>query len=295
MFKECKKCGNKTLKKTIINGIVENTSRRIYCLDCVPWKSNKIYEVRREVNSLKYFTKTDLQKAITGSNSIRECLKKLGYTTSGTYFEVFKEKIKKYNLDISHFCGQSWARGKNFKSTTKIPLEEILIENSSYKTNTLRIRLIKEGIFEKKCYGCNLIEWMGKEIPLQLEHKNGIPNDHRIENLTILCPNCHALTDTYCGKNIKIKYNYKKQGRIFKKYFSKNKKCKLCEKLIKNENTFCSHYCSNNYNKNKIPRKRKVENRPSKEELQEMLKESNFCELGRKFGVSDNAIRKWLK
>ena len=61
---------------------------------------------------------------------------------------------------------------------------------------------IKSGIFKHKCYKCNLYEWQSKPIPIELEHINGDHFDNRIENLTILCPNCHALTPTYRGKNI---------------------------------------------------------------------------------------------
>lgn len=82
-----------------------------------------------------------------------------------------------------------------------IPLEEILIENSSYQTNKLRKRLLKEGIKQHKCETCKNTEWNEKPIPLELSHKNGNNSDHRLENLEMICPNCHAQTDSYRGKN----------------------------------------------------------------------------------------------
>ena len=84
-------------------------------------------------------------------------------------------------------------------------MNEILVENSHYQTSKLRKRLIKEGYFEKKCYNCEKTIWLDKNIPLELEHKNGDRTDNRIENLTLLCPNCHAFTPHYRGKNKKKK------------------------------------------------------------------------------------------
>ena len=82
-------------------------------------------------------------------------------------------------------------------------MKEILKEDSIYQSYKLAKRLIKEGIKEYKCECCNLSKWQNKPIPLELHHINGIHSDNRLENLQLLCPNCHALTDSYRGKNIK--------------------------------------------------------------------------------------------
>lgn len=83
-----------------------------------------------------------------------------------------------------------------------IPLHEILVINSAYQSNKLRKRLLKAGLKHHQCESCGQTEWLGTKIPLELDHINGDKHDNRLQNLRIICPNCHALTDTYRGKNI---------------------------------------------------------------------------------------------
>jgi hypothetical protein len=170
--------------------------------------------------------------------------------------------------------GDSRHKGKVFKKYT---MEEILVENSEYSNGPLlKQRLIKEKEFEYKCYNCNLTEWVGKPIPLELEHKNGIHTDNRIENLTFLCCNCHALTDTYKGKNVK------------NKIISSENKCKKCDKILSHKTSSYCNKCINIV-------KRKVE-RPSYEELLEQLNNKvTKVELCKKYGVSHGTIRDWIK
>jgi hypothetical protein len=88
----------------------------------------------------------------------------------------------------------------------RIPLEEILVVGRTQNSRkNIKIRLINAGLKEDKCEGCGLTEWKGKKITMELHHINGINNDDRLENLEFLCPNCHAQTETYGGKNKKIK------------------------------------------------------------------------------------------
>ena len=83
------------------------------------------------------------------------------------------------------------------------PIDEILINGSTYQSFKLKRRLLKEGLTQHICENCSLTEWQGHPIPLELHHINGINIDNRLENLILLCPNCHALTDSYRGKNKK--------------------------------------------------------------------------------------------
>lgn len=153
----------------------------------------------------KNYSDDDFINAVKSSFGIREVLNKLGLRPTGGNYKVFHAKVRAFGLDISHFTGQGWSKGKQI-DRPKRSLSEILVKNSPHKTtHSLKIRLLKEGIFQHQCYSCFNTTWKDSPIPLELEHINGINTDNRLENLTLLCPNCHALTDTYRGKNKKYK------------------------------------------------------------------------------------------
>ena len=143
--------------------------------------------------------------AVKNSFSYAQVMVKLGLKPAGPNYETVKRKIAELNLDISHMTGKAWNQGARFKTIKPAQdIQEILVKHSTYvNTNHLRQRLLKEGVKQYKCECCGRTEWMGKPIALELHHVNGIKDDLRIENLQILCPNCHAFTDNYRGKNIK--------------------------------------------------------------------------------------------
>jgi len=98
--------------------------------------------------------------------------------------------------------------GKNFQGLIEynkqrqISLEDILVENSSYARHNLKRRILQENLIEYKCSCCGIKDtWNEKKLVLQLDHINGVNNDHRLKNLRFLCPNCHSQQDTYAAKN----------------------------------------------------------------------------------------------
>lgn len=151
------------------------------------------------------YTYEQLVEAVKTSTSYRQVMSKLGLIEAGGNYASTKNIISKYNLDITHFTGKGWNVGLKFKPNPITLLEDIITStNFSYKSDKLRKRLIAANYFENKCYNCNLTEWMGNPIPLELEHIDGNHNNNLLSNLTILCPNCHAQTPTWRRRKLVV-------------------------------------------------------------------------------------------
>lgn len=150
----------------------------------------------------RFVSDDEFAKVVRLSYSIAEVMRRLGYRESGGMHRLVAGRIARLNLDNAHFTGQSWALGRKLGPRRVIPLEEVLVRNSTYgSTSRLRRRLIAAGLKKPECEECGLREWRGKPLSLALDHVNGDHTDNRLENLRILCPNCHALTDTWCSRN----------------------------------------------------------------------------------------------
>lgn len=147
----------------------------------------------------KKYSKEQLIEAVANSISIRQALQMLNVSAYGGNYQVIKGYIKELSLDTSHMLGKHSNKGR--KLPTKRALEDYLSNSKYIQSNKLRKRLLRDKIFEHKCSSCNNSVWLGKPIPLELDHKNGNHRDNSLDNLRLLCPNCHAFTSTYRGKN----------------------------------------------------------------------------------------------
>ena len=152
---------------------------------------SKVYQVSDE----------EFRYIVASSYGYSDCLRKLKLNTKGgSSTDILKRRIHELNCSIEHF-----SRIKNPKNS-RHSLEDILIEHSTYY-NILRLkkRLLDANLLEYKCAECGITEWRGQILSLQLDHINGVYDDHRIENLRLLCPNCHSLTETFAGRNVNKK------------------------------------------------------------------------------------------
>lgn len=267
------------------------------------------------------YDKEYFQKIISESTSVSEILKKLGIAAKGSNHTKLSKFLKESDFDISTLVGRHIKR-YNDKGIPKKWLSEILKENGSGNSNALKKRLIDYGVKKYKCENpkCGITEWCGEPIELELHHINGNHYDNRLENLVLLCPNCHSQTSNFRtseGLNkilsdiaikesksaienlleyeskrkeeiIKNKVKYGKVTKAIKKECD-IKYCEQCGKPIEGRGKkFCSLKCLSDYKK---------ANETIKTET--IVKESKNCksllELAKHFNMSDNGIKKRLK
>ena len=225
------------------------------------------YEITKE-----YYEYEKLKNIVSDSFSYSDCLKKMNLSTRPGNYTTLKKYINLYKINIEHFYKNQIDGLSNYVLNIKKDINEILIENSTY-TSHLKDRLYKDGLKKRSCELCGQDEeWMGKKMSLILDHINGINNDNRIENLRIVCPNCNATLDTHCRGNKKSNEKNKKYCECGREIFKTSKMCSECNSI----------------------KSRKVD-RPSLEQLKEDILNLGYSGTGRKYGVSDNSVRKWIK
>ena len=213
--------------------------------------------------TIKY-EKEKLQEVVSSSKTLREVMKKFGRNDSAGSYRVLKKRIEEWGIDTSNLLNQS-EHAKLMYETGQFNhrkgYEEIFCEDSKVSRATVKKRVIDNNYIKYECSDCGSPpKWRNKPLTLILDHINGIRNDNRIGNLRFLCPNCDSQQDTFCkGSSGLVKKEKKKR-----KYHER-------------------------------PNQRKVKDRPSKKELSEMIDTMTWTAIGKKYNVSDVAVRKWAK
>lgn len=147
---------------------------------------------------MKNYTEQQLRDAISSSTSYRQVLLRLGLSPQGGNSETIKRLATKHEIDTSHFGGKSQkGRPKRIRSDIGV----YLTNQQRIGSFRLKNRLLREGILLPICSCCNGERWLDGPIPLELDHIDGNSSNNVLSNLRLLCPNCHALTATYRGKN----------------------------------------------------------------------------------------------
>lgn len=212
-----------------------------------------------------------IEKYVKESVCFTELFKKMGLTNETKNYTVVKRLLNSLNINFNHFDGEKYRIDKLKNCLLpKKTLDDVLVEHSTYNRTDLKRRLYKAGLKKHECELCGQgEEWKGKKMGLILDHINGISNDNRLENLRIVCPNCNATLDTHCGKNKKKKLKEFVEKVDLRKVMT----TKRAESYLKKRKTV----------------------RPNNETLLNDISELGYSGTGRKYGVSDNSIRKWLK
>ena len=148
----------------------------------------------------KGYTIEEVRLAVVDNKSIAGVLRQLGLRPLGSNYRTIKRIIADNKIDISHFTGQGWNVGLAFRPNTGLSDEELFVENSSYKCSWRLREHYKKATGINHCENCGLSSWQGERIPLEIHHINGINTDNRLDNLKLLCPNCHSLTNNYRGR-----------------------------------------------------------------------------------------------
>lgn len=156
-------------------------------------------------------SKEKLQHLIDSCDTLKAVLESIGLSpTLRNNYSMLHRKLDEYGIDLTgirrrsrQYLGSLSKGRRKSNYGPRVPVEEYLSNRRSTNSHDLKVRLLKEGIFTRRCKMCSQDSWMGQPIPLELDHINGDSQDNSLENIRLLCPNCHALTPNYKIRNSK--------------------------------------------------------------------------------------------
>lgn len=223
--------------------------------------------------------KSELQMLVDDCFSLSDVLRKMNLSSRGaSNHNRLKQRFREDEIDLTKLENNrrdNPAYRKFLRPKQAVPLQSVLVEHCSYSRKSLKRRLIETGQLKYECKICGLTDWLGLPLVLRLDHINGICDDNRIENLRLLCPNCDSQQTTFAGKNVKIKPAFRQKTT-----------CVNCGDFISDKATQCKT-CQG--------LKNRIVERPSAEELRELLWQKPTLQIAKEFSVSDKAVEKWAK
>lgn len=214
-------------------------------------------------------------------SSLTEVLRHFGLRPAGGNYRVLRGWLEVWGISTAHFSGTPPPRQRE-----PIPLSQVLVAGSRYSRTKLKERLYAAGLKERRCELCGQDElWQGARMALILDHINGVADDHRLENLRIVCPNCAATLETHCGRTNRLEVE--------------DRACERCGAPFRPKaprQRYCSRECGMRWARagRPIPGARRVA-RPPYSQLVEEIAATSWRAVARKYGVSDTAVRKWVR
>jgi len=158
--------------------------------------------IERQRRSRRRWTDEQLRAAAAASTSYAGVIRALGLIAAGGNYDHVRRRIRELAIDIAHFTGMGWNVGLRFDPRPHVPLEAVLVAGRWTGSHGLKKRLFLAKLKSPQCELCGWAERAADgRLPVELDHKNGDKNDNRLENLRILCPNCHSLQSTHRGRN----------------------------------------------------------------------------------------------
>jgi hypothetical protein len=231
------------------------------------------------------YTEDEARAAIAASTSYAEALRRLGMRSAGGNWKTLKRyALEVWRIPVGHFDPGAHRRAALARGRVPPPaFAELLVAGTHRNRGNLKRRLYGAGIKQRRCELCGQgEEWRGRQMALILDHINGVADDNRLENLRIVCPNCAATLDTHCGRNI-----------------ASTRECAACGTPFtpaEPAQRHCSRPCGQRSQACEDVRlaARRVE-RPGYEQLVAEVGAEGWRAVGRRYGVSDNAVRKWVR
>ena len=230
---------------------------------------------------MRKYTKDEFIAAVQKSCTIRETLLLLDLHPAGGSYQVFHRNVKLWGVDTSHFVTSR--AGGRFAGQTPVPfrrpLEDYLSNLFPIQSLKLKKRLFAEGYLTKKCNICGLSQWLNDPIPLELHHIDGNHENNNLDNLSVLCPNCHAMTESHRkrkdAKSKELVYNLRHLG-----------KCATCGVPVSGASKYC-RTCAGKASQRAAY--------PSPDDLYQEVCRDGYEATGRKYGVTGNAIKRLLQ
>lgn len=212
------------------------------------------------------YTKEFLSPIVKESFTMIEVVRKIGLRTDNGFSTYIAKLVRKFEINFSHFKTQSQQARDRHPDTC--PIEDYLSNKRPIGSDRLRQKLLFSGLKEKKCEECGILDWNGNYLSFNLHHKDNNHYNNNIENLMIVCPNCHYCLHDCDRKNKKAEKERKKKKK---------------------------HLVGDNKRASNLRLDQRKVIRPPYSQLKKEIEETNYCKVARKYGVSDNAIRRWIK